>query len=379
MDGFFTHVYAHKTDAFAHPSFTGRGSELATLAEWLVFEEQPHVRRGAIAGMAGIGKTQLVYAYIARHSYRYWAILWLDASSEEAFLADLRATLERLGMPHLNSDAECLDQMYLWLQSSDSGPWLLILDNYQDRSTLIERLLAAKGAGHVIITTRRQAVGVRDTLQLQEMPLEEGMLLLLRRARLLAPDALLETAPSDLVAQASATVQAVGSLPLALDQMGAHLAETGESLSTALTRFQQEPMAFLSKRGTLVEHGESHPDSFVTIYLQLFDELAKLHPLSLEFLRVLAWLPADGVPEALLQRGAPTVTGPLAALLADPIELDEVVADLRKHSLIERRIPTRTLHIHPVVRLLLQVSLSSEQRHAFAQQAKRLSRGAHGV
>jgi len=38
------------------------------------------------------------------------------------------------------------------------------------------------------------------------------------------------------------------------------------------------------------------------------------------------------------------------------------MTNLRKYSLVERRIfPTRTLSLHPVVRLLLRASLSSQQ------------------
>jgi hypothetical protein len=66
------------------------------------------------------------------------------------------------------------------------------------------------------------------------MELDEGMLLLLRRAKLLAPDALLETVDAPVHVQAQAIVRAMDGLPLALDQAGAYIEETGCGLSAYL-------------------------------------------------------------------------------------------------------------------------------------------------
>jgi hypothetical protein len=192
MEGFFATIYTHDLHAFAHPTFTGYSDELATLAHWLMFDGEPCVKTGVITGMGGVGKTQLAYAYFAKHSYKYRAIVWCDASTNEAFLADVRSTLKHIGLPQPASDSSCVDQLYIWLQTDTTWPWLLVLDNYAGGSSLIERLLAIRAPGHAIITTRQQAAArAENVLRLQEMPLEDGLVLLLRRARLLAPDALL--------------------------------------------------------------------------------------------------------------------------------------------------------------------------------------------
>ena len=180
-----------------------------------------------------------------------------------------------------------------------------MLDNYQHPLPLIELLLAANGAGHVILTTRGQtAARVPNTLQLKALPLEESMLLLLRRARLIAPNALLDDVPSDLLSQANAIATAVGGLPLALDQIGAYGAETQESMVACLTLLQKAPLVLFARRGTLVASGETHADSLASTYMQLFDVLGHLHPLSLDLLRVLAFLPMDRLPENVLRSGA---------------------------------------------------------------------------
>lgn len=368
-------VHLHDTSAFTHPTFTGRSSELATLAEWLVFEEHPTVRAITIAGMAGIGKTQLISTYFARHSYKYRALFWFDATSEETLLADVRSTLARFGLPRPTSEVRCVDQMCIWLQSQDTWPWLLVLDNYHHPSWQIERFLAVRGEGHALLTTRGQrAAGVQNTLRLQEMPLEDSALLLLRRARLLAPDATLDGVPSDLLNQANAIGKAVGGLPLALDQIGAYGAETKESLSTCLTLLQKESLTLFSHRGPLAETGESHPEPLDSTYSHMFDELGRLHPRSADLVRLLAFLPPGELQEDVLRSGASAVNGRLAACLSDTLAFDEAMADLRTYSLIERRITQaeRVFSLHPVVRMLLQAWPSTRQRSSIVQQAERL-------
>jgi hypothetical protein len=83
----------------------------------------------------------------------------------------------------------------VWLQRH-SG-WLLLLDNADDLS-LVPTFLPPALGGHLLLTTRAFAVGSQASrLEVNTLSPEQGVLFLLRRASLIAPDATLEHVSAD--------------------------------------------------------------------------------------------------------------------------------------------------------------------------------------
>jgi hypothetical protein len=78
---------------------------------------------------------------------------------------------------------------------------------------------------------------------------EQGALLLLRRAGLIAPDAALSHASDEEQEQAKRLTLELGGLPLALDQAGAYLEETGMDLTSYWHLYQQHRTSLLQRRG----------------------------------------------------------------------------------------------------------------------------------
>src|SRR2546428_354908 len=74
-----------------------------------------------------------------------------------------------------------------WL--SAHSQWLLIWDNVEDLE-LLRRLLPPIPQGAILVTTRSPALGtLARGIDLAPMQQEEGMLLMLRRAKVLDPEA----------------------------------------------------------------------------------------------------------------------------------------------------------------------------------------------
>ena len=154
-----------------NPHFTGRDDLLQQL-EQVFAEEQPgqpmSVRQAAltqtqaIKGLGGIGKTQIAveYAYRARVQGRYHDILWISAASEELILTsfvELARLLPAL-MRHEETNPRTIVAAILhWLEQR-VPPWLLIFDNADDL-VLIQPYLPHRGNGHILLTTRANAVG----------------------------------------------------------------------------------------------------------------------------------------------------------------------------------------------------------------------------
>lgn len=120
----------------------------------------------------------------------------MRAASRETLVADYVALARLLSLP--GQDAQ--DQMQIvaatkrWLEEHES--WLLILDN-ADELSLLSDFLPTGGQGHLLLTTRAQASGkIAQSLSVEKMDVSEGMQLLLRRAKLFAPEEPLDNIPT---------------------------------------------------------------------------------------------------------------------------------------------------------------------------------------
>ena len=150
--------------------------------------------RAALSGLGGVGKTQTAVEYAHRHSEEYAYTFWATADSREALVSGYVTIAGLLKLPEADAKDQTLavDAVKRWLSSHEG--WLLILDNADDFGMAREFIPPGKN-GHVLLTTRARARGaVARRVEIQEMGTEEGALFLLRRAKYIAEDALLEAA-----------------------------------------------------------------------------------------------------------------------------------------------------------------------------------------
>src|SRR5262249_14918562 len=148
---------------------------------------------------------------------------------------------------------------------------------------LLQRFWPATRQGAILITTRRQALGtLAQGMELSSLTLEEGLLLLLRRAQMACTQAPTEE-EEDLCGLMPAEYQAaeqlvteMGGLPLALDQAGAYIEETSCSLVNYLELFQTRQVQLLKRRG---EAASDHPASVVATWSLSFEKVEQANPL----------------------------------------------------------------------------------------------------
>jgi hypothetical protein len=242
-----------------NPFFAGREHLLAELDAFFTSALPIQLKIVALLGMPGGGKTEMALEYVYRIRSRYQVVVWLDASTRESLPQNITQALNTFGvrLPRYDDNEWIYALFRAWLRRLSSS-FLLVLDRIHDDS-LLNNVLDKGMKGHVIVTkSTHLTTDELRTLIIKPFTQEEGPLFLLRRAGLLAPNQPPEQAPSALYKAASALHREFGGHPLALDQAGAYLSETGVSPAEYLRLYRQDRRVWLDRRGTT---SASHPFS----------------------------------------------------------------------------------------------------------------------
>lgn len=347
--------------------FIGREAILQRMHEVL----RPQKTRGltqswALSGLGGIGKTQTAIEYAYRSMQDYTAIFWVTAETPESLLASFVTIAELLNIPEQLKQQQdrMVAAIHHWLINHHG--WLLIVDNVENPAVMKPFLPSAQ-QGSLLFTSRRQTLGiVAQTGELDSLTLDEGMRFLLHRAKLLDPRNSLEYLPQQEVVSARKIVTVMDGLPLALDQAGAYIAETGCDLTHYDALYQTSHMILLNRRGHCEE---DHPHSVVTTFSFSFQQVEARNPAAADLLRFCAFMSPEAIPEELFlcKTEMPSESGDSLALSA--LELDEILALLRCYSLIKRHVATSELSIHRIVQVILKAQMEPHLYHQWALRA----------
>src|SRR5947209_3802411 len=351
-----------------NPFFTGREDILERLHTLLHSSPTAGTRVQAISGLGGIGKTQTAIEYAYRYRDEYQAVFWVKADTAQTLHSDVVALASLLHLPEQGEQNQqrVVTAVKHWLEAHTD--WLLILDNVEDLA-LVGDLVTGQG-GHVLLTTRSQVTGTyAQRLELAKMEPEEAALFLLRRAKIIRSGDSLEAAYQADQEAVLEVAELFDGLPLALDQAGAYIEETGCSLSDYFDRYRRSRTGLLSRRGSLLT---DHPESVNATFTLSFEKVERACPGGAELLQLCAFLDPDAIPEEMIREGASELGPILGPIAADPFELDDVIAELRRTSLLQRDADAKMLSMHRVVQAVVKSRMGEQMRHIWAERALRL-------
>ncbi|QIB42613.1 tetratricopeptide repeat protein [Streptomyces aureoverticillatus] len=306
-------------------TFVGRAAEFRQLDGELLTPRSHAVdgpRAVVVHGMGGVGKTALARQWAANTVMGtslspVWLVTVRSGSDLTAGLADLAKAMTPAPA---QATAEQLSEWAVnWLSSH--ADWVLVLDGVENPADIGAFLSRLGTGGRVLITSRlaRGWEGVGRVLHLDVMEPAEAVAFL--RARV----------GTDMqTADASNLAEAVGYLPLALEQAAAYMAReeiTPAQYLMALERDLAEASASQAGAGHALRAA-----------LRAVDD-----PLAHRVLNVLAWLAPEPVPRSWLSG------------MAEEPELARTVRNLTRHSLLLSQ-DGGTLRIHPVVQGVLHES-----------------------
>lgn len=350
-----------------NPFFTGRETVLTTLHETLSVRGVAALAQAlALSGLGGIGKTQTAVEYAYRYAGEYIGVLWVRADTRETLLADLLGLARLLDLPEKNEQdsGRAAAAVKRWLETNPG--WLLIFDNVEDLP-LVGTFSPGEGQGHILLTTRSQVTGTfARRVDLEEMFAEEGMLFLLRRARMIKQDAGFADIPSAALPNAKEIAELLDGLPLALDQAGAYIEETHCSLSDYLSRYRTRRVDLLNWHGWA---RTDHPEPVATTWSLSFEKVEQQSPAAADLLRLCAFLEPSAIPEEILTEGAPGLGQALDQAVGDPVGLEEAYRELRKFSLLRRDAQAKILTVHRLVQAVLRENMDGEAQRQWAERA----------
>ncbi|MEH1904691.1 MAG: tetratricopeptide repeat protein [Nostoc sp.] len=342
-------IYENIPPAVPFEKFVGREAELEELHQQLQTSRQ--VAIVAVAGMGGVGKTELATQYAKQHLQKYQGgVCWLSAQGIDVGIQILRfAQLKfKLIAP---DDWELADRLrYCW-QNWQQGEVLLVFDDVTDYKTQVQPYLPPESPQFKVLLTTR--LGFDRTLP----QLSLGVLKPLAAMKLLKSLVDRERLKSEPWV-ARKICKFLGYLPLALELVRRYLDTMPDlSLEKLLKRLEKKRLEYeaIAKANPLMRYQYGVAEAFALSWEQL-DENAQ---------GVGCWLSLYALADI--------------PLYVEAIEDDDeqelwkkAIAELRKLHLIQWQ-SKGIYQLHPLIRQFFQMKLdelsnADEVKTAFAAQ-----------
>src|SRR5512139_1469067 len=216
--------------------FTGREELLEQLRDGMNSQVKA-VLPTALHGLGGVGKTQIVIEYAYRYAHEYDIVWWIPCDQGMLVPSVIARLAPHLQLPSANETgvAEAAEAVIEALRKGKPyNRWLLIFDNAHDPAEIMDWI--PHGPGDILITSRNVGwEGVVPTVTVGVFSADESLRFLDRRL------------PGIAGGEARTLADALGHLPLALDQAGALQSETGMGVGEYLGLLQGRTGQLLSE------------------------------------------------------------------------------------------------------------------------------------
>jgi CO dehydrogenase nickel-insertion accessory protein CooC1 len=339
--------------------FTGRGATLELLRDKLAGGGRAVVVAQALYGLGGVGKTQLALEYAHRFMADYDLVWWVPSERAEETSAALADLARKMGLKVSDNVAEAAEAALEELRRDTTPHWLLIFDNADDPKQLEPYL--PTGSGHVLITSRNQAWShSAEPLEVDVFTRDESVGHLLRHV------------PELDVADAKQVADALGHLPLAVEQASAWLEQTGMP-----ARVYVEQLMTQSTRILALNQPSDYPMPVVATWNLSFDRLKQRSPAAVRLLQLCAFfspgpismdlLYSDEMNESLL---------PFDETLSEKLMLGRVIRDISRFALVKVDQGSNSLQIHRLVQAVIRSQMTDEEQVEARHEVHKILTGA---
>lgn len=329
-----------------NPDFVGREELLEQLRRRLMEPgEATAVLPEALHGMGGVGKSQTVVEYIYRHASEYDIVWWIPSEHTSGIRSSFVDLARRLGIKASSAETAVPTVIEALRSGMPDRRWILVFDNAEDPAVV--RQFLPKGLGHVVVTSRNSEWGtVARTVEVDLFTRAESKELLRRRGGGNISDD-----------DANLLADALGDLPLAVEQAASWRAQTGMPVDEYVGLLK-ENSAELLKAGGTSEYELPVAAAWNVPLNRLKDDRRG----ALELLQVCAFFSPEPIARSLFTgvRGAP-VPDALAKAFADPIKLNHAIREINRYSLAKIDHSRNTIQLHRLVQAVLRDQLDRTQ------------------
>lgn len=321
-------------------SFTGRNEILEKIHDQLIGTSTPVVLPVALHGLGGVGKTQVAQEYAHRFMADYDLVWWVPAEQRDLINANLADLAPYLGIRAGDSTDETAGLVKETLRRGRPyDRWLLIFDNADEPAEVKE--FFPGGPGHVIVTSRNPAwAQVAEPMAIDVFARPESLAYLRRRvASLSEPDAAL-------------VAEALGDLPLAIEQAAAWLAATGLPTAQYIEEIHEEFAETMA-----LGRPFNYPTSVAVTYRLSFDRLKEQSPAAARLLELCACFAPDPISLTLLN--SDEMINSLIPydrrLRAARSVLGRLITDITRYSLarVDRDVGSNSIQVHRLIQLAI--------------------------
>ncbi|EPE06925.1 kinesin light chain 1 [Ophiostoma piceae UAMH 11346] len=333
-------------------AFTGRESELKRLRGMPAPRQQ--TARLAIAGLGGVGKTQLAleFVYQRQKGFSDCAVFWVPSVSQEMIDQEFRNIAMQLGISGQDdTQASTQERLRDYWSSSESGRWILVFDNVDDISIWEKRglvdCLPRNELGTIVFTTRNKQVAVRlarsNVIDLSNMDEESSRRLL--HNYLVCKDLL------DRTEDTNALMKQLAYLPLALVQAATYInmnTITIQEYTELLGAQEEDVVELLSEDFDDAWRYEGTLNPVSATWLISLTQIQERNPFAAEYLSYMACLDSKDIPRSLLPSGR-----------SRKDEID-AIGTLTAYSFISRQAHNGMFTMHPLVHIATRNWLRKE-------------------
>ncbi|KAK7995937.1 hypothetical protein PG991_015404 [Apiospora marii] len=284
--------------------FVGRSGFLEDMKQKLLLDEDEDCQNLAISGLGGIGKTQLAlqFAYWVKENEPDFSVFWVPVSSRESFEHECAKIGRKFGfLKGGNNDNEDPKEPFRnYLESAESGDWLLIVDNADDENVVvnpsggIRNYLPNSDTGLTIYTTRTRDIADElgdHVIELPQMSNEDAVGML--------QTSLPRKERYDLVAELA---EELTYLPLAISQATAYMKRNRIGIQDYLVLFRsEESLVDLMQTGQNDKTRYPGSENALALTWSIsFSQIVRKDPVAARLLTFISFIEPKAIPRSLL-------------------------------------------------------------------------------
>jgi hypothetical protein len=325
--------------------FTGRGATLELLRDKLAGGGRAVVRAQALYGLGGVGKTQVALEYAHRFMAGYDLVWWIPSEQPEEITQALAELARKMGLKISDNVSDGAEAALEELRRDTTRRWLLIFDNAENPKELEPYL--PTGSGHVLITSRNQAwTHAAEPLEVEVFTRDESVAHLLHHVPELDP------------ADARRVADALGHLPLAIEQASAWLEQTGMPARTYV-----ELLTTQATRTLALNQPADYPVPVAATWNLSFERLKERSPAAVRLLQLCAFFAPASISMTLLYSDEMlTSLLPFDKTLNEKLMLGRVIRDISRFALVKVDQGSNSIQIHRLVQAVIRSQLTDEEQ-----------------